>query len=46
MRHSFTFFLFFTFFGTLIADVSEDVYVTGSVIKKTSAFGCKPNKHV
>ena len=42
MRHSLTFFLFFTFFGTLIADVSEDVYVTGSVIKKTSLLVANP----
>ena len=42
MRHSLTFFLFLTFFGTLIANVSEDVYVTGSVIKKTSLFVANP----
>ena len=42
MRHSLTFFLFFTFFSTLIADVSEDVYVTGSVIKKTSLLVANP----
>ena len=42
MRHSLTFFLFFTFFGTLIANVSEDVYVTGSVIKKTSLLVANP----
>jgi len=42
MRHSLTFFLFLTFFGTLIANVSEDVYVTGSVIKKTSLLVANP----
>ena len=42
MRHSLTFFLFFAFFGTLIANVSEDVYVTGSVIKKTSLLVANP----
>jgi outer membrane receptor protein involved in Fe transport len=42
MRHSLTFYLFFTFFGTLIADVSENVYVTGSVIKKTSLLVANP----
>ena len=42
MRHSLTFFLFLTFFGTLIADVSEDVYVTGSVIKKSSLLVANP----
>ena len=42
MRDSLTFFLFFTFFSTLIADVSEDVYVTGSVIKKTSLLVANP----
>ena len=42
MRNSLTFFLFLTFFGTLIANVSEDVYVTGSVIKKTSLLVANP----
>lgn len=42
MRHSLTFFLFLTFFGSLIADVSEDVYVTGSVIKKSSLLVANP----
>jgi outer membrane receptor protein involved in Fe transport len=42
MRHSLKFYLFFTFFGTLIADVSENVYVTGSVIKKTSLLVANP----
>ena len=42
MRHSLTLFLFFTFFGILIADVSEEVYVTGSVIKKSSLLVANP----
>ena len=42
MRHLLTFFLFFTSFGFLNADVSEEVYVTGSIIKKTSLLVANP----
>ena len=42
MRHLLTFFTFFTFFGFLNADVSEEVYVTGSIIKKTSLLVANP----
>ena len=42
MRYSLVFFLFLTFYGTLTADVSEDVYVTGSAIKKSSLLIANP----
>ena len=42
MRHLLTFFLFFASFGFLNADVSEEVYVTGSIIKKTSLLVANP----
>ena len=42
MRHSFIFFLVIISFGFLNAEVTENVYVTGSVIKKSSLLIANP----
>ena len=42
MRHSFIFFLIIISFGFLNAEVTENVYVTGSVIKKSSLLIANP----
>ena len=42
MRNSFSFFIAFFFGCLLIADVNEDIYVTGSLIKKDSLLIANP----
>ena len=42
MKNFLLFFLIFSFFGTLFGEVSEDVYVTGSSIKKSSLLVANP----
>ena len=42
MKNFLLFFLIFSFFGTLFGEVTEDVYVTGSSIKKSSLLVANP----
>ena len=42
MKNFLLFFLIFSFFGTIFGEVSEDVYVTGSSIKKSSLLVANP----